>query len=492
MAEAWAAQPAVGRRQGGLLVAVSDAASTSWTFAPAQTEAEAISRIHALTGSASQGTRGEKRALIALRDALGLDVEIARTNATLGSLLAAALDVEWQPDAYTERNTVTLGGLNALLAGATAAYQAGRLGRLRADLPDVLTGPQWTEFQPARSKLEAVTRIAALTGAPKEWLGPGGKEHKSVLVNLADRMLPDRRLDRSSKTRLGASLAAELAVPWTDLCASTGETISLIGLNTILAGAERHLGRLGSTTAAILRTPADEGDALAAALVSSLEQHWDGMSAVEWMTARALRGANDNEWQGFYGEAIARQVLHAAFTPRTDPPRVRYGNTVFDYALNWVWDIKVHTQPAPGRTTASDVTILNDEQAIRSCVAEQGLGFLVIGGHAEMDDDGAFRAWQRERKLAAGRKPAASNSGLSRTRKRAFNALHVEAFWIPDQPALLAAITAGQVRVHSQGRQAPRGPDQRGAPRRTKLAMSMHRARHGLLLAAHDWHTRTP
>ncbi len=456
-------------------------------FFPAINTAEAVSRIFAVAGRAPDGTRGEKRALVALRDALGLDVEIARTNAVLGKLLAEALDVEWVPAVFTERNTVTLDGLNALLEGATEAQLAGSLHRLRDTAPLGLTGPAWAMFHPARSKIEAVTRIAALTNAPKEWLGPGGKEHKSVLLNLADALLPEVELNRSSKTKLGASLSRELGVPWDDRCESTGETISLTGLNTVLAGAERHLGLLGSEVTDALATPQDEGQALTAALLGGLPNSWDGRKSVTWLRAQGLRGANDNEWQGFYGEEQAKLVLGRSFTPRPDPPRTRFANTVFDYALNRVWDIKVHTEThlvACAQRPAGNDTQLNDETAVRLCVAEQGLGFLTVNGAATMDETGEFVAWHRAFK---GTISTPSNSGVSRRRKAAFRPTSVEAFWVADTETLEAAVLAGQLGVRAQGRQAPRGGETAGAPRPSKFEMRMVQARDGLRVARHDW-----
>ena len=38
---------------------------------------------------------------------------------------------------------------------------------------------------PAKTKLEAVNRLADLTDSGAQILGPGSKEHKSVLINLA-------------------------------------------------------------------------------------------------------------------------------------------------------------------------------------------------------------------------------------------------------------------------------------------------------------------
>jgi hypothetical protein len=464
-------------------------------FIPAVTTTEAISRIFALTGAQPQ-TRGEKRALIALRDALGLNVDVVRTNAVLGERLADALGVEWRPAEHTILNKVTLAGLNTLLEGASEAYHRGSLQRVAGPTPTTLVGPGWAAFNPAVSKIEAVARIAGLTGAPDEWLGPGSKEHKSVLTNLADRLLPRAELDRSSKTRLARALAQEFDLVWSDSCYSTGETISLEGLNTILAGAERRMGRLGTTAAEMLATPEAEGKALAAALNDGWKAHpWDGRRSIEWMRNQGVRGANENEWQGWYFEARGREILNAAFPASPKPVRGRYGNTTFDYSLNYVWDLKAHTEEqvfplTRRRARARPSMILNDAQAIRECVDDQGLGFLVLGGRAVMDEDLAFVTWHRSFKAAQGIRSAPSNSGESRMRKAAFSPLHVEAFWIANTLELDAAVAAGQLTILPQGRQAPRADGGQGAERRDKFAMHVPQARKGLQVARRDWEDR--
>ena len=93
-------------------------------FIPATTLQEAINRVFSLTG-AEQRNRGEKRALVALRDALGLDVDVTKTNAVTAERIAGALHVEWRPGEFTVKNKVNLHGLNALLEGATDALLRG-------------------------------------------------------------------------------------------------------------------------------------------------------------------------------------------------------------------------------------------------------------------------------------------------------------------------------------------------------------------------------
>ncbi len=416
-------------------------------FIPAESSSEAVSRIYSLTGASERG-RGEKRALVALRDALRLDIDVTRTNADLGERIASRLDVAWEPQLHVRRTKVNLDGLNVLLEGAQLAFQEGSLQRVRPALPAGLEAPGWAAFNPAVSKIEAVTRIAGLTGAPAESLGPGSKERKSVLVNLADNLLPQARLDRSSKTRLARDLAHELGMTWTDTCYSTGETVSLEGLNVVLAGAERRLGRLGSSAAELLTSAEAEAQALVAALADGLPAGpWDGRKSVQWMAREGARGAHENEWQGWYYEARGRKVLQDSFTPSRKPVQVRYGNTTFDYSLNYVWDLKSHTSGTvePGRESkrSSGAALLNDDRAIRQCVEDQGLGFLVLSGAAEMDHDGTFLR-------VAPRLQAVTRGALSA----------VEQWAITDAQAWLRAPTTRSVldsRHTASGRRSCRG-----------------------------------
>ncbi|MHA7125580.1 hypothetical protein ACRTEC_04230 [Janibacter indicus] len=473
-------------------------------FLPAATKAEAITRVYSLTGAPVRGTRGEKGAVLALRDALDLDIETARTNARKGSEVAFALGVEWLPS-FEETNTVNLDGLNALLEGATEAYHLGSMRRLAGNKPSGLDDARWAAFQPAPSKIEAVNRISNLTGSGPERLGPGSKEQKSVLINLARNLAPhvDTQL---SKTKLGAALAEEFGAPWSAECESTGETISLVGLNTLLAGAELKLGKLGVDRAMLLGTPEQEGKALAAALLDGWRAKkgpdgrkrvlWDARQSISWMERRGLtRGPNDNEWQGFYFEAYGRELLNAAFAPNPNPPRIKYGKTDFDYSLQYVWDLKAHTEswrtPSTGALRAGQSSSpLNDQEAMRTCIEEQGLGFLVLGGVAIEDEDGSFVAWHRARKQAKGVKSSSSNSGRSRMRKAAFEPQHVEAFYFHGLPDLDAAIAAGRITGFNQGKQAPKDAGQMGAARRPKFGLSLGKARSSpLAVARFDWPT---
>ena len=136
----------------------------------------------------------------------------------------------------------------------------------------------------------------------------------------------------------------------------------------------------------------------------------------------------------------------------------------------------------------NNATLLNDERATRACIDEQGLGFLVIGGSALMDESGDFVAWHREFKASNSRRAAAhSNSGTSRTRKAAFTPMHIEAFWVPNAQALDAAILGGRLKVRPIGRQPPKEAGGSGIARADKFEMRMHQARQGIRVARYDW-----
>lgn len=466
-------------------------------FLPAATPPEAIERIFSLTGASDTGTRGEKRAIIALRDALGLDIDTGVTSDIMCGAIAEALDVEWHPQRFVSRHKITLDGLNALLEGAANAYAEGALRQLEEMRPALLDGPQWALFVPARSKIEAVNRISALTGSGSERLGPGGKEHKRVLVNLVGGM----RLDVPVTTKHGTAeaLAGEFNAPWSDICVSTQGTITLIGLNVLLAGAERRLGRLGIDRALLFGTPEEEGGALAAALLDGFPSsrlpngselvRWFGPKSVRWLAANETGQANQMEWPGFYWEYQARTILSRRFAPNPNPPRTKYGPEPFDFSLNFVWDMKAHTEawydPLTGETSSGRPSMpLNDAESMDLCIAEQGLGFLTVGGLAIADIDDVFKTWHDGFKRKA---PAPSNRDRSRRRKAAFEPLHVDAFWFANTESLDAAKAAGLIRGFKQGKQAPTEEGGVGRPRRPKYNLSRRAAGTSFHLVRYDY-----
>lgn len=96
------------------------------------------------------------------------------------------------------------------------------------------------------------------------------------------------------------------------------------------------------------------------------------------------------EWIGWYFEYFIFNLLSESITGSKGP---KYGNTTFDFQKEFVWDIKVHPMIKPNGSK-NEPMILNDKEAIENCISQNnGVGFIVIKGNAQFDDDGSFKQW---------------------------------------------------------------------------------------------------
>jgi hypothetical protein len=425
---------------------------TTDAFLPAASKAEAVARLYALAGAPPEplgpGSTEKKSVLLGLARQLNLPVDTGAAKPILGSQVARALGADWPAAAWSRGSTITLHGLNTLLEAATFELHQRAV---RSALEEVLAEELGIGgFRPARSKLEAVNRISALTRSGPQDLGPGSKERKSVLVNLATGL----RLDVDTtlnKPELGAGIAAQLGVAWGPRAWSAGHTITLEGLNALLAGGERRLGLLGQGPAEAFATPREEAGALLAVLADAIDATWDGRRCVEAMRDAEFRHWRQTEWIGWYFEYVGIAALVNAFGG--GPRRVL--NTSFDYALRSTWDLKAHS------TAGENAAILNDLDAIEAGLAEPGgLGFIVLTGDPDFSTSAEFDVWHREQRGA----------GLAHDRSRAlksgFVPRRLDAYHLPSAAALDTARLRGEFSQMAQGRQ----PD--GAPRKPKLKLN--------------------
>ena len=322
--------------------------------------------------------------------------------------------------------------------------------------------------KPARNKLEAVTRLGRLCGIREQSLGPGSKERKSVLVDLATALRLEVDADLP-KPQLGGQLAERLGTSWDDGCWSTGSTVTLLGLNRLLLAAERR-GDLHAGSAVVGDSAEEEASVLLAALAEVLPGHMDGRSCVREMRETGYDQWAQDEWAGFYFEF--RGLNHLTRTVGGVP--VRYANTRFDYSWRSVWDLKWHSD-------GHDAAPLNDTAAVDACLAERGLGFLILSGEVEYDD-GDFRNWFREFRIENGKtpRPRAHAPTYVRRSKAAFRPRLLEAFYLPDESALNSALSTGALSVWQPGRQIS------GAARKTKYQVHLRKARQSMLLARRE------
>lgn len=444
-------------------------------FLPAESKQEAVARLYALSGAAPEplgpGSKEKKSVLVGLASSLGIAVDDKLPKPRYAAEIAEALGGAWTDACWSAGNTITLRGLNALLKTSSEAFAwRSEQSRVEAELERLVGAP----FVPARSKIEAVSRISALTGSGPETLGPGSKERKSVLVNVSSGLgLP---IDTSlNKVELGRALAETLGLSWGPEHFSTGHTITLEGLNVVLKGAERRLGREGADAAGTLDDPVTEAEALLSSLADAIREDWDGRTTITRMRDAEFRHWRQTEWFGWYFELIGIPTMIDAF----GGGRARFNNTDFDYRLNTVWDLKAHDRQGGTSKTA----ILNDHAAVLACLrAGEGLGFLVLSGEADYEGHLEFAEWRRDF-CGEGRSPRPKvERAYSRRLKTAFSPATLQAFRLRDLDHLDAALAGGQMRVAPQGRQ------QSGKPRNMKVHMHLPRASSpgGLLIAERD------
>ncbi len=149
-----------------------------------------------------------------------------------------------------------------------------------------------------------------------------------------------------------------------------------------------------------------------------------GVNAVEAMRKEGSRNWKQMEWIGFWFEHLVEKKIITSVGGNTGP---RYGNTVFDMQRKHVWDLKVHLD-------GSDWLILNDCEAVRFCIEDySGIGYLIVEGSAQFDDDGTFKKWHDEQKGAQStyETERIKRGAPSRRRKKVFFPQRLVSVWIP-------------------------------------------------------------
>lgn len=440
------------------------------SFLPSESKQEAVARLYAVAGVPSEplgpGSKEKKSALTSINNSLQLGADNSAPKNILARQILEQLGRNWEHGFSSTGQTITLAGLNAILEASESLLHNQAELEVRHLDPAL---PEW--FQPARDKLEAVRRISSITGGRPQELGPGSKERKSVLTDLVANLgLPLNT--GMTKTRLAEAIAATLEVPWNNSCWSTGETITLNGLNALLAGVERRELSGHSATRNRLR---QEASLLVAALAVACPKAWDGRTCINQMIAGEYAKALQTEWVGWYFEFIGLPALINSYGGGP----LRIGTTTFDYSRQFVWDLKTHSQKglaAPGDISAD--APLNDRDSILKCVEEhRSIGFLILSGAPTFDGLAEFDAWHRSLR----NKPQ-SRSKNPRALKVSLTPVAIEAYVFDGIEEVNAAMDQKILKPFNQGRQ------QNGAPRKPKLHLALKRAREaGHVMASHDF-----
>lgn len=91
-------------------------------------------------------------------------------------------------------------------------------------------------YESGRSKAETVARMYFLGNTVAAPLGPGSKEKRSALVALGTFVGLDLQ-QVATKRECGRLIAERVGAEWDEACFSTGDTITLLGLNRLVDGA---------------------------------------------------------------------------------------------------------------------------------------------------------------------------------------------------------------------------------------------------------------
>jgi hypothetical protein len=311
-------------------------------------------------------------------------------------------------------------------------------------------------FVPAKSKLEAVGRISNLTGSGPEDLGPGSKERKRVLVNLAHGLHLSLNVAALTKQQLGEQILTAIGGHWAGDCESAGQTVTLIGLNRILEFAEQRLG----APKVVDSSGSLEVEACSILTIAqkSIPANWIGKDCVTEMKDGGSTKWKQTEWQGFYFEfrTIGELVNKLGGGP------IKVGVTEFDYRLHHVWDLKVHSNfGINGPSSPNKTCQLNDQLAMHQAASDGGLGLIVLSGDPTYSVE--FSRWHKQFRGSFG-EPI-------KQLKDSFSPTHLEAFFIEDGSSLERALQAGILSEFAQGKQPS------GAPRNPKYSMNIAKAR---------------
>ena len=312
------------------------------------------------------------------------------------------------------------------------------------------------EFVPARNKLEAVARISNLTQSGPETLGPGSKEHKSVVLNLA-RGMGLAASENETKQGLATRIVETSGRKWTSECESIGQTITLVGLNLILQTGFEYFEKLSSGRSAIELTLNEELQKISEVVMEKTPRHMDGFKAITEMKEAEFSQWRATEWQGFYFEFKVRPEL---ITRLGGGPR-KIGSTSFDYALNRTWDMKVHSTSTRHGKRSNLNCALNDAESMQLAARQGGFGLMVLSGEPTYDWE--FTRWHKKFRSNSKEEP-------KKALKKSFDSERIDFFFIPTLSRLEEALRSGELALFKQGRQPS------GEPRKVKYSLNIEKS----------------
>jgi hypothetical protein len=209
----------------------------------------------------------------------------------------------------------------------------------------------------------------------------------------------------------------------------------------------------------------EEAKKIAEIINSKLPRVVDGRAAIEQMKAEGSRNWRQMEWIGFWFEHFTEKYLNAETGFSRGPI---FGNVEFDAQGNFVWDLKAHPNEAGNKV------LLNDQEAVRSCIDRfGGLGYVILQGSAIYESErGEFRIWHDSLK---GKKTAYQLKNIAlgkrhRVRKSTFKPTNLKVLWIDSSASLEQGLANGWIEPFQEGM-----TNSNGKPRRSKFMLDLAR-----------------
>lgn len=313
------------------------------------------------------------------------------------------------------------------------------------------------EFIEARNKHEVVARISSLTNSGPETLGPGSKERKSVVVNLARGL--GLEIDESdTKQGIASKISQSFGSEWLSEYESVGQTLTLKGLNILLKGATQHFSIVESRIASFIELSIDqELEKISKVVIEKTPRHMDGVEAIIEMKDAEFSQWRATEWQGFYFEFKVRPEL---INTLGGGPR-KIGSTNFDYALQRTWDMKVHSSVTKDGKKSASSCLLNDALSMDQAAREGGIGLMILSGIPTYDWD--FTRWHKKFRSGSDQEP-------KKPLKKEFESERVDFIFIPTFDRLKKALVNGELIHFKQGHQPT------GEPRKIKYSLNLKKA----------------
>lgn len=313
------------------------------------------------------------------------------------------------------------------------------------------------EFIPAKNKLEVVARISKLTNSGPETLGPGSKERKSVVLNLAKGL--DLKIDDSyTKQEIAAYIAEKLGFEWKKEFESVGQTLTLKGLNKLLEAASLTFdSKNSSKPSQVELTLEQEIRQISEVVIAKTPRHMDGIEAINEMKNAEFSQWRATEWQGFYFEFKVRPEL----INRLGGGPKKIGSTSFDYALSRTWDMKVHSTSTRHGKKSNINCALNDAESMQIAASQGGFGLMILSGEPTYDWD--FTRWHKKFR-------SNSNEEPKKALKKSFESERIDFFFIPTLSRLEEALKNGELGLFKQGRQ------QTGEARKVKYSLNFNKS----------------